>query len=393
MFFRLCALATFLLFAACTESKQTCKECSGAKDCAVGAACVQYAGSDFCGRVCTQASDCAAGETCFATSSLDGTSYTVCMPASGSCSGKGCSKCGAGLSCDLIAGACVSEPDDAGTDAGAMPGYDGGVGADGGTVSRLYFAVVGDTRPDMEDDTAHYPTAVINQIYKDLAALSPQPQFVITTGDYQFASTSGAESRPQVALYMQARAQYAGPVFPVMGNHECTGATAGNCNPDSPTDNLLEFTRNLLGPIGKNDLYYSIDINDSAGQWTSKFLFTACNAWSQAQQDWLTAQLARTTTFTFIVRHMAFGSNGPCNAAMDPIVQGAPYTAMLAGHSHLVSFDRSQKQLVEGVGGAPLSSSYNYGYATVQQNDDGSFTLKQFDYLTNAAEATFTLGP
>jgi hypothetical protein len=396
VFFRLSVIAAVLSLAACSD-KQTCKACSTSKDCATGAACVQYAGSDYCGHVCTQASDCASGETCFGTSSLDGLPYAVCMPANGACSGSGCSRCGAGLSCDLIAGSCVAPVEDAGedggNDAGMMSGYDGGIGPDGGSVSRLYFVVVGDTRPRMEDDTAHYPTAVIEQIYKDIAAMNPQPQFVITTGDYQFAATYNSESLPQLSMYMHARAQYGGPVFPVMGNHECTGATAGNCDPTLPTPNLIQFSRNLMAPIGKTDLYYSIDINDTAGQWTSKFLFTACNAWTQAQQDWLTAQLARPTTFTFIVRHMALGSNGPCNAPMDPIVAGASYTAMLAGHSHLVSYDSSQKQLIEGVGGAPLSSSYNYGYATVQQEDDGTFTIKQIDYETLAVERTFTVGP
>ena len=49
----------------------------------------------------------------------------------------------------------------------------GTVGGNGGTVSRLYFTVVGDTRPANVDDTSGYPTAIIDQIYTDITALEP----------------------------------------------------------------------------------------------------------------------------------------------------------------------------------------------------------------------------
>ena len=52
-----------------------------------------------------------------------------------------------------------------------LGGISGTVGPDGGTVSRLYFAVVGDTRPAVIDDTGHYPSAVINHIFQEINAL------------------------------------------------------------------------------------------------------------------------------------------------------------------------------------------------------------------------------
>ncbi len=369
----------------CPSSPSTCRACVTSSDCS-GEKCVQYAGSDYCGHGCSTQSDCGATEDCLPTATTDGTSVRVCVPRAGNCGGRGCGSCTGAEVCDPIAGACVS----AGTDGGGGPvGYDGGVGPQGGTVSRLYFAVVGDTRPRYEDDTAHYPTAVITKIYQDLAALQPPPQFVVTTGDYQFASTSGTESAPQLALYLQARAHYPGVVFPVMGNHECTGATAQNCAALT-TPNLTQYLQNLQGPIGQTQLYYSVDVNDEAGQWTSKFLFTACNAWSPDQKSWLLAQLARPTSFTFIVRHMALGSNGPCNTEMDPLLTGQ-YTALLAGHSHTVSFDLNARELIEGVGGAPLAANSNYGYALVTQEPAGGFTITQYDYSSNKPVASWTL--
>src|SRR5450755_1838655 len=47
----------------------------------------------------------------------------------------------------------------------------GTVGPSGGSISRLVFGVVGDTRPANEDDPSSYPTSVIGPIYQDIEAL------------------------------------------------------------------------------------------------------------------------------------------------------------------------------------------------------------------------------
>jgi len=41
----------------------------------------------------------------------------------------------------------------------------------GGSVSRLYFAVVGDTRPAFIDQLNGYPKEVITKLYSDLTAV------------------------------------------------------------------------------------------------------------------------------------------------------------------------------------------------------------------------------
>jgi hypothetical protein len=132
-------------------------------------------------------------------------------------------------------------------------------------------------------------------------------------------------------------------------------------------------------------------INDSAGQWTSKLLVTACNEWNSTQQSWLQSQLATATTYTFVVRHMPMGSNGPCNSQMDPMLRNATLDGLLAGHTHTVYFSTSDKELVEGVGGAPITGSANYGFATVEKNAGSGFTVKQYDYQTAQVINTYTL--
>src|SRR5215469_12199732 len=52
-------------------------------------------------------------------------------------------------------------------------------GSDAAVVPELTFAVLGDTRPAIPEDTGGYPTAIVTKIFQDIAAESPQPQFVI----------------------------------------------------------------------------------------------------------------------------------------------------------------------------------------------------------------------
>jgi hypothetical protein len=293
--------------------------------------------------------------------------------------------CSSGASGGSLGGA------DAGTPGGSTggPPPTGAVGANGGSVSSLYFAVVGDTRPGSIDATGSYPSAIIEKIYSDIAALNPQPQFVITTGDYMFASPSGNQAQAQMALYMRAAHQYTtGPIFAAMGNHECTGATASNCAA-SPTSNMHAYLDALVTPLGKTAAYYSVPINDANGKWSAKILIAACNAWDATQRTWLTDELSKPTTYTFVVRHEPSGTSGtPCGSEMDAILRGAKYDLFIVGHSH--TFSHSGNELIIGNGGAPISGSVDYGFATIAQTASG-FVVTQYDYLTAMPVSTFTV--
>jgi hypothetical protein len=265
-------------------------------------------------------------------------------------------------------------------------GYDGGaVTPTGGTVPHLFFAVVGDTRPPNPDDTSHYPTAIITSIYQSIEAMNPRPQFVVTTGDYMFATPGSGQASPQMDLYLGARANYSGLVFPAMGNHECTGATAGNCS--SPTSgNLGSYIPKMLTPISKSLPYYSLDFSDTQGG-TAKFVFVACNYWDSAQSSWLSTELARTTTYTFVVRHENLGVSAPCTSQSDTMIRNAHANLLLIGHTH--TYTHSGNTLVEGVGGAPITGSGTYGFATVEQLSSG-WRVIQYDQTGRQVD-TFTV--
>jgi len=267
----------------------------------------------------------------------------------------------------------------------------GSVAATGGSVSRLYFAIVGDTRPPNVDQTAEYPTAIIDAIFSDVTGLSPQPSFIVGTGDYQYASTTGTESSPQIALYMQARAKFPGQVFPAMGNHECTGYTDSNCgsgNPDGVTPNYSNFLSMMLGPIQQTNPYYAIKVAASDGSWTSKIVIVAANAWDSGQSSWLATTLAEATTYTFVVRHEASEANtAPGVTPSDAIIAQYPLTLEICGHTH--DYSHSGNKIVIGNGGAPLSGGADYGFGLVQQRSDGAIVVDEIDYTTGAPDPSF----
>jgi hypothetical protein len=270
------------------------------------------------------------------------------------------------------------------------------VGGDGGTLSRLYFGIVGDTRPATNDDTANYPTDIITKIYAAVNAFQPSPPFVVATGGYMFASvgTSGKhQADPQLSFYMTARQQYPGLFFPAMGNHECTGWTNSNCgmgNVDGITENYTVFADRMLTPIGKKLPYYSIGINATDGRWTSKFVFVAANAWDSAQSTWLDSVLAQPTTYTFVVRHEAKSANtAPGVNPSESIMAKYPYTLALVGHDHTYS-RTGQREVIVGNGGAPITGAATYGYALVNQRADDAIQLDMYDYQTGRADSSFS---
>jgi hypothetical protein len=270
------------------------------------------------------------------------------------------------------------------------PSFPGG-GSGSGTLSNLVFAVVGDTRPTCPDDTANYPTPVITKIYQDIASENPAPAFVVATGDYMF--TTGPQAQPQLDLYMGARMAFPGNVYPVMGNHECDSLTSGNCA-SSPTENMAAFVHTMLEPIGMTGPYYTETFAAADGGWTAKLVFIACNAWDSAQASWLERELAKPTTYTFVVRHESVLSamGAPCPAS-DATIDAYPLTLRIVGHTHLYNHDSANKQLVVGNGGAPLTSGANYGYVMIERNADGTLTITAYDYISHATMDSFTISP
>jgi hypothetical protein len=411
-----------------------CQNCVQDSDCASGSVCAQFGGDSFCAKSCPTGDECSADTACTSVSASDGTQASACIPRSDACgssvgpatdgSAPASGTCGS-LAGPLVKSACACTPGhtcqpngcfggwwcNTGTNKCQSPppgnctsGGGGGVavdaggplvgaiGAAGGSVSRLYFAVIGDTRPPVINDTGAYPTTVITKIYSDIEALSPRPAFAVSTGDYLFSTGNGTQAAPQLDMYLAARSKFSNVVFPAMGNHECTGAVTSNCgagNADGVTNNYSAFLSKLLAPLGQTKPNYVINIKAPDGAWTSKFVFVAGNAWTSADAAWLDKTLAQPTTYTFILRHEPkAASNAPGCKGSEAIMANHPYTLAIVGHTHTYG-KTGPRQVTIGNGGAPLTGGANYGFGLVQQRADGAIQVDMIDYSTGNADTAF----
>jgi hypothetical protein len=262
------------------------------------------------------------------------------------------------------------------------------------TLPALFrFAVVGDTRPANEDDLGGYPVAVINKIYSDIEAMSPHPDFAISTGDYMFANpfatASSSTVDKQLDMYLAARSHYRNAEFPAMGNHECTGGTASNCGAglaDGITRNMGEFISRMLGPLGVTTPYYTIHFAAVDNSWTAKLVFIAANSWNATQAGWLDTALAEMTTYTFVVRHESSQTTTtPGVTPSEQIIAQHPVTLKIVGHTHTYAHYASSLEAIVGNGGAPLTSGTNYGYAIVERLASGDIQFTMYDYQSNTS--------
>jgi hypothetical protein len=405
-----------------------CPACVTDGDCG-GGVCAQLGSDSACAPACPNGNDCSSDRACVVATSVAGQQVSVCVPRTDECGLAGpdpdsgpppaqcpglappataasCASCTGqpncqpngcygGWWCNTATNRCQSPP----TNCGSNGPFDGGapvtgsVGANGGKLNRLYFAVIGDARPPSPDDTASYPTAIVTKIFQDIEALAPRPAFVISTGDYMFAAVGSPEANTQLDLYLSGRAKYSGTMFPALGNHECTGATASNCgagNTNGITSNFDAFMKKMLAPIAKTNPYYSVRIDAPDGSWTSKIVVIAANAWDATQANWLTAELSKSTTYTFVVRHESQQANtAPGVTPSEAIMAAHPYTLSIVGHAHTYFHFVGSREVVVGNGGAPLSTGKNYGFAIVQQRPDNAIQVDMLDWSTLGADTTF----
>jgi hypothetical protein len=276
-------------------------------------------------------------------------------------------------------------------DAPATPGAGNG----GGILDELRFAVIGDTRPANLDDTAHYPTDIVRQIWTAVEAEQPHPVFAVTTGDYMFASISTHEQDPQLDLYLGARAVYHGIVYPALGNHECNGYTNSNCGPGGVTGapvNYQSFLSRMIEPIGEHRPYFVERFAATDASWTAKFVFIAANAWTSDQGSWLELALSEPTTYTFVVRHEPHDADtAPGVTPSAAILAKHPMTMLITGHTHTYRHIPAYREIIVGNGGAPLTSGTNYGYVIIARGADGQLAVTSYDYASHAIVDQFAV--
>jgi hypothetical protein len=266
------------------------------------------------------------------------------------------------------------------------------VGPSGGTVTLLHFGLTGDTRPPSCEDTAGYPTAIINAIADQLETQGAQ--FALDLGDHMYVCNNDLSiADAQMGLYMSATRRFTGTWFMTMGNHECYG---GACAPNSQEANYVSFMK-ALSPISPLP-YYAFNVATLKGMAT--FVVVADNAWDANQSAWLEQTLAtadQQATYTIIARHHPEGdSSVPTNAASMQIIRNHKFALFLTGHNHDYSHMTvdNGRDLILGTGGAPLLATGTFhGYALVDQQADGTLKVSVYDVLTNAVKDSWSVGP
>jgi hypothetical protein len=273
------------------------------------------------------------------------------------------------------------------------------------TMSNLVFGAFGDVRPNNPNDTASYPDGILSAVFAGLTAKGVT--FSVDAGDHCFQSTisSGSYCHTQFVSHFMAdeEANYAGTLIPTMGNHEGCGteaATSGNCT--SWTSGLVhDYLVDIVQPTtGQSAFpYYSILLHGNWG--TAKFVFVAANAWTSAQNAWLTSTLNVPTTYTFVVRHEPFNDTRapgvtPSESLYESHYGAGTLTLSITGHNHLVqlpggtqpygdTFGATQPyETILGNAGAPLDAGPYYGFAVfARRASDGAIVAQAYEAMSS----------
>ncbi|MCA1826281.1 MAG: metallophosphoesterase [Myxococcales bacterium] len=273
-------------------------------------------------------------------------------------------------------------------DAGAVPG--GSVGLDGGTVERLWFATTGDTRPHNCDDTASYPKAAIAQIAAAMKAL--RVQFTVDLGDHMYVcNADDAEAATQMGYYMTGIASGPSTWWMTMGNHECGNTKYPySCFVGGAHDaNFAAYIAALNRPLP----YYFTDVQTASG--LARFVMIADDSWDQAQSAWLSSTLGYADAhakYTIVARHHPVQGTRTGAAEILSILEAHKESLILTAHNHDYEHDLSTwsaRSTVVGLGGA----GYDWGFATVLQNPDGTLTFVQRDANGNPIGAPWSVSP
>jgi hypothetical protein len=120
-------------------------------------------------------------------------------------------------------------------------------------------------------------------------------------------------------------------------------------------------------------------------------VLVAANAWTSAQATWLTNVLSQPTTYTFVVRHESTTANtAPGVTPSESIINAHPYTMLIVGHDH--TYKRfSQKEVLLGNGGAPLTTGSAFGYGIASLRTDGAIQFTISNYTTHAVIDSFAV--
>jgi hypothetical protein len=249
------------------------------------------------------------------------------------------------------------------------------IGANGGTVDRLHFAVFGDIRPSLPDDLSPYPTGIVMQVMDGIT--HENAQFAIGTGDYMLENFCSFCATNQINSLIMGESHFRHHIFHAMGNHECLTINEGNCPEENETVALRTYRSRLIPTYAHT--YFAWTIRTSLGD--ARFIATSPNAWSTDQLTWLGNELAVQWRYVFVIAHEPPTSVGPGTSDIENQIAARPggVTMRLYGHRHRYEHVLPNATIT-GNAGAPLDGVTNwYGFVLIDQRADGNLTVTSYE--------------
>ncbi len=372
--------------------------------CGVGESCVQGVckgggcapGTELCKGQCvythSDPTNCGAcGHSCLAGESCaQGACVGTCPSGETSCGGKCVTLASDPNNCGMCGNVCSSGVCKSGVC--GQQGGGGAIGVHGGRVSLLHFGATGDTRPPNCEDTAQYPTAVVNSVVDQIRTHGAQ--FGVDLGDHMYVCNNDLSiATAQMNLYVQSIARLGQTWFMTQGNHECSH---GPCLTGSTNANYVAFMK-ALAPVSSTP-YYSFEVQTSLG--LAIFVVVADNSWDSTQSAWLERTLKDADSraaYTIVAKHHPAADTAvSTNSTVMAMIRRHKFSLLLTGHNHLYKHPKtdSARELILGTGGAPLIAGGSfYGYAMIDQQSDGRLQVSIYDLNSNTPVDVWSVGP
>ncbi len=229
--------------------------------------------------------------------------------------------------------------------------------ASAGQTPLLSFVVVADTHVNERDDASSSPFQTnrlandrARHVFRDIAAMDPQPSFVLHLGDIVHPVPSLPTFGEAVDRFKDIAAQVKVPVHLLPGNHDVGDKRVEWMPADQVCDDYLAVYRAAFGPD-----FHAFDQGPARFILLNSLLLNSGLPDEQRQRDWLEQQLddcaaQRRRAFLFMhyppyiyedkERSSYDNVDEPARSWLLAQMRRAPVEAVFAGHVHNFWYDR-----------------------------------------------------
>jgi 3',5'-cyclic AMP phosphodiesterase CpdA len=223
-----------------------------------------------------------------------------------------------------------------------------------GSAPLFSFAVVADTHVNERDDSSSSPFETnraandrARHVFRDIAAMDPQPAFIVHLGDIVHPVPSVPTFHEAVSRFKDIAAQASAPLHVLPGNHDVGDKKVEWMPADQVCDAYLRTYREAFGPD-----YYAFDHGPVRFVAINSLLLNSGLPDEQRQREWLERQVAEGGKRVVLFMHYppyihAENERGsydnvdqPARAWLLELMRRPQVEAVFAGHVHNFWYDR-----------------------------------------------------